>query len=914
MTKKVSLTVEEKILLHLLDYLKFRDQNWDVPFDVTQEGIASSVGIARCNVSRAMKKILEKGFIEERVAHVKDSERRRKVYFITSQGLESAQHTRQYLENLKIGFRDLDGNLKQLKLQEIKNYLDSKPKFLEILKHMSSNGIVDSKAIQTDIVYKFLDFSNQAPNIKYFFGREQELKSLDEWLNTHKMIIIRGIAGIGKTSLAAKLMVDLKPKMNIFWFRSHEWNSLRNILSHLAKFLYSMNRKKLSSYVDTHRKLDITDISNILEAELQDSNTLLIFDDFQNMNKMILPLFSAFIEVLERVSGTTVVILTRTHIPFYDHQDLAVKQTITEMELLGLDENSSLQLLRSRNTQFTNFEMIYQITGGHPLSLELINPELLAVDESVSLTKDLDIKKYIHSEIFSQLASDEKSLLNIASVYRYPIPSKLFFIEDEISYNTIDTLVNKSLLIENPVGFYSAHDLVKDFFYTRLPPKFRNKYHTNAADYYVLEYERLAYIEEVQRAKTRNAKLMFETSSDKWPRQGIHESEKLSIIEAQHHLLKAGNYPKAAKLAIENGVELIGAGFLDEFMNILNEFNEKNIPMKDYMIILIFKGDILTIQAEWDDALEIYTQALKQSQKKKDQVVVSQSLRSIGGIHCKRSEWDEATQYLTRSIKISRTLKDYYGIANAHYWLGSVSARRGEYDKAIDHYRKCMNFAKRINYLPGIAKTHTGMGDVYRDKGDFNKAIKNYNKSIEILTQMGHIYEMSDVYNRIGITYCKQGGKEEQAIEYYMKRVDISKKIGDIRGIGYGLSNAAECYTTKGLLDKALESCNRAMKIFAKTDERRMISNTLMVYGMIYGRHKEWDKAIDYFNRAIEISKDIVYPDMLAQNYFNFGFMYRDKGDKAKARFYLNKAIKIYKNIGNTVKARKLNKELANMK
>ena len=43
MVKKVSLTVEEKILLHLLEYLKFRDQNWDVPFDVTQEGIASSV-------------------------------------------------------------------------------------------------------------------------------------------------------------------------------------------------------------------------------------------------------------------------------------------------------------------------------------------------------------------------------------------------------------------------------------------------------------------------------------------------------------------------------------------------------------------------------------------------------------------------------------------------------------------------------------------------------------------------------------------------------------------------------------------------------------------------------------------------------------------------------------------------------
>jgi tetratricopeptide (TPR) repeat protein len=913
MVKKISLTVEEKILLHLFEYLKYRDQNWDVPFDVTQEGIASSVGIARCNVSRAMKKILEKDLIEERVAHVKGSERRRKVYFLTHQGLESVQHTKLYLENLMISFRDLDGNLKNMKLQEIKNYLDSKPTYIEILRHMSPAGIVDSKAIQTDIVHQYLDFTDQAPKLKYFFGRERELKTLMDWLGSHKMIIIRGIAGMGKTSLATKLMEELKPQMNIFWFRTHEWNSTRNILSHLSKFLLSMNRKKLSSYVDTHRKLDVTDISNILEPELQDANALLIFDDFQNLNKKILPLFSALIETLERVKGVTILILTRTHIPFYDHKDMAVKKIISEMELHGLDENSSLQLLRSRNIHFNNFDEIYSLTGGHPLSLELIDPNIITKDESISLTKDMDIKKYIHSEIFSQLASDEKTLLNIASVYRYPIPSKLFFIGEDISYNTIDNLVNKGLLIEEPSGFYAAHDFVKDFFYTRLPPKLREQYHSNASEHYVLEYERLKYLEEVQSAKTtEDAKQILD--GDQWPSRGIHENEKLSIVEAQYHLLKAGDYQEAAILAIENGVELIGSGFLDEFLNILNQFDEKNTRPKKYITILIFKGDILTIQGEWQDAIKTYELALNLAKKLKDNYTVTQALRSIGGLHCKRSEWDEAVTNLNEALAISNKLKDNYGIANAHYWMGAVAARRGEYDKAINHYNKCMNYAKRINYKPGLAKTYTGMGDVYRDKGEYLKAIKSYNKSISILNEMGHLYEMSDVYNRIGITYCKQGGKEDQALQYYKKRIDISKKIGDIRGVGYGLSNAAECYTSKGSLDKALESCNKAMRIFAKTDERRMIANTLMVYGMIYGKHKEWDRAIEYFNRAIEISKDIVYPDMLAQSYFNFGFMYRDKGDKAKARNYLKEAIKLYKNLGNMIKVKKLSSELAKIK
>ena len=137
--------------------------------------------------------------------------------------------------------------------------------------------------------------------------------------------------------------------------------------------------------------------------------------------------------------------------------------------------------------------------------------------------------------------------------------------------------------------------------------------------------------------------------------------------------------------------------------------------------------------------------------------------------------------------------------------------------------------------------------------------------------------------NRIGITYCKQGGHEDDAIKYYSKRISISKKLGDIRGEGYGLSNAAECYASKGQLETALDYCERALKIFTKMDEKRMVANTMMVYGIVYGYKSDWASSFKYFNDSIEIAKSIDSLDMEAQIYFNFGFTARDMGDHLKS-------------------------------
>ena len=81
--------VQERILLHLRDFYEF-SESIEVPFSISQMGIANAVSIARSNVPRAIGGLKDEGLLVERQAHIAGVSRKRKAYFLTDAGMESA--------------------------------------------------------------------------------------------------------------------------------------------------------------------------------------------------------------------------------------------------------------------------------------------------------------------------------------------------------------------------------------------------------------------------------------------------------------------------------------------------------------------------------------------------------------------------------------------------------------------------------------------------------------------------------------------------------------------------------------------------------------------------------------------------------------------------------------------------------
>jgi hypothetical protein len=142
MADKVRVTVKEKILIHLLGYTKYKDK-FEVPTHVSQDGMAKSVGVRRSHIASALKDLRERELVEETKARFEGQERRKNAYFLTFEGQTEAQRIKEALIEKKVVFISEDGS-------ELKEHIPKKSGFLEILDHISDDGIFDVRTFKKE--------------------------------------------------------------------------------------------------------------------------------------------------------------------------------------------------------------------------------------------------------------------------------------------------------------------------------------------------------------------------------------------------------------------------------------------------------------------------------------------------------------------------------------------------------------------------------------------------------------------------------------------------------------------------------------------------------------------------------------------------------------------------------------------
>ena len=216
--------VQEKVLLHLLDYADFKEKV-EVPFSLSQMGIANAVAIARSNVPRAISGLRDQGLLVERQAHVQGVSRKRKAYFLADSGIVAAEETWARLREFQFRCINIDGESVSTTLGAAHEVLPFTMRPVDIIRYLDDNLILDARSLSEDLIER--DLSKQVekqlvtslgdlPRLRHFFGREKELDNMANLLDARATtLMIPGIAGIGKTTIAAKLIERFMHRRNL---------------------------------------------------------------------------------------------------------------------------------------------------------------------------------------------------------------------------------------------------------------------------------------------------------------------------------------------------------------------------------------------------------------------------------------------------------------------------------------------------------------------------------------------------------------------------------------------------------------------------------------------------------------------------------------------------------------------------
>ncbi|MDP6157071.1 MAG: hypothetical protein QF682_13185 [Candidatus Thermoplasmatota archaeon] len=582
----VPIKVEEKILLHLLCHDPSRIDEFNAPMELAQEGIADAIGINRTHIPRSMKRLMEMGLIQEVSRHVQGARRKRKVYYLNGKGAIAAKEISSRVLNSRVLVKE-NNTLVERTLGEIRDNVPEGMGLLDLIGSLIPVGVFDPSSFleNSDAVGEnggeYCVHPKDIPKAKRFCGRKKELFQIREQLiiDEVQMIVITGIAGIGKTSVAMQIVEEMKGKAHIFHHRFREFDTLRKIGREFAYFLAKAGYPELPQYLDSTVSLDIDSALKITLNTLKDFKALFVLDDYQKCS----PRISAFVhEALKKIRPLTNVkfmIIGRERPSCYDRTEAVVGNNIFELKLQGLTKEDSRLMLGLGPDDEELLADIYRITEGHPLSIELLG----SGDRGKASRSMKDVSRYIHEEIFSKLSAEEKRIMELASIFRRPFLPEFLFIDENVSFDHIDSLLEKYLLLEGKDGI-EQHDLIREFLIRRINPSLKNRYHKWAAEQY----------------------LKGDDSKDS--------------LEAVYHLMKAGDFSDALKEVKEKGTDIMANHHFEEFLNILEVLEDKDISLSDRGSILHFKGEIYIYWLMFPQAMECFELEMDISREIDDEV------------------------------------------------------------------------------------------------------------------------------------------------------------------------------------------------------------------------------------------------------------------------------------------------------
>jgi len=813
--------VQERILLHLLDYSDYKN-SVEVPFSLSQMGIANAVAIARSNVPRAIAGLKDQGLLVERQAHVKGVSRKRKAYFLTESGKTLAEDTWNELRSFALRCILADGKIQETTLGEINTILPFSMRSVDIIRYMDDNCIMDSRTLSADLIERDLSKHvekqlvtslGDLPRLRHFYGRENELDNMYNLLEARATtLLVPGIAGIGKTTMASKLIERFMHRRNLLYHRCQDWEGSRSFFESVGEWLANIGDSTFADYIATTPVPKPAETANLLINALEGTPTLIVIDDFHKVSDSTLhQTFQAMaLGLLGSEEKIGLVLFSRSFKPVVPSKDAEGRIASLVLPLDGLDSLSGRKLLSSfTDLQDEQWLYIHGISRGHPLVLELINRGASATAFHETL------ENYVTVEIFSKLSAEQKRVLSVLSIFREPVSIDALA-EQNLDIDILDSLVEQGLARQVDSEIYDVHDLIREFLLRSIDNQTKFELHAKCSNWYKKSSQTPGY-----------------------------------TIELIFHLLSSDNMAEAASLIVEDGRTLISQGHM-ELLGLIDSITIEDIPQEMLANILQFKGEILSLLGRFEDAKTAFGSAQEQALKVKNHSIQAEALSALADISLKQGSLDESLTMHKEALEIFIKQKDAVGAARSYNNMGYLLRRKNDNSKAIESYSEVERILDEnddpelISSQLILARSLMDLGEIDRSRDHaltaFDKTEKSKDKQLHARAQAV-----------LGRYYAKVGDLDV-ASHHYSQALDAMNEEGDILAMVDITILLGEVLQDSGKNDEAMEHFREALVIAEANDLRMQIGELLIRLGSVA---PEKSRRMEYLQRALAVFREL---------------------------------------------------------
>ncbi|MEM0449682.1 MAG: tetratricopeptide repeat protein [Methanomassiliicoccales archaeon] len=706
---RIHLSQRERLLLHLMEMDRYRDEI-EIPIWASQEGIARRLRTQVHNVSRALAPLIDEGLVMEKLAHFKGAKKRRKAYFLTAKGRDTANSIAKDLQQMRISFESGEER-REATLEEVMQIVSRGGKAIglfDLLDAACRCDVLSESFLLTTIGRKdnlMPSISHGRPRVEVLYGRGREKEELLTLLNVErvKTILITGLPGIGKSALASQIFEENIGNAPQLWHTIHEWESEDRLIQELREILVASGALGLA--MRSKEGLSIKESYPELVKDLSLSRLILFLDDAQKARGSMLLLMNFILEAVRAAEGAKLILISKVIPDWYP----VGRPDCARIDLVGLDDNAARQMALSKKAE--NVEAIIKQSKGHPLLISILSSsgESKGVGEAIA---------FLDQEMTSSLNEDELEAMEAISVHRRPLPLAALSQKQRVA---LQGLRKKGFLIENEEGVYS-HDLLLSHFRTHISGERSKELHAAAARFYL----------------------------------SGEDAEKR--LEGLYHAVKAKDIDLVRKVICGEG-ERLAYMFPEEMEAILQTLRgwEGMTDLQFEMLMCLALA--LEELGREEQALSVYDEALLNVSL--SDIRKAKALERKARIQMDLRRWTQSLEAHERALGLYRSLGDRAGEARELMSLGAAYRRKGDLEEARDLFEKAREIAEEIQDGHVLSAALNNLAMVEWDRGSPSRAEPLFRDSIAAAHQAEDMAGEGQALRNLAALLRAQGRAEE---------------------------------------------------------------------------------------------------------------------------------------------------------
>ncbi len=739
-----------------------------------------------------------------------------------------------------------------------------------------------------------------------FIGRDYDILRLERAFRQNNIVLLQGMAGVGKTELAcgfARWLEETQGRTGKIFFMSFEQGAtLSNVVNQVGREVWGdkfspyraeQQQQAVLKYLKTQPSLLIWDNFEPVAGFPAGNEPLLNASERDNLQRFLKDLRGGKSWVLitsrreERWLDCGYRLVDLRGLREQDVEELAAKILQTAGVDRGKLPKEYLDLLK--------------LLGGHPLSLRVVLPHLKTqtpVQLIEALRQGLDTFQGTEEEARdkSLTVSLDYSFAKLSERARRHLPFLGFFCERVYGYWL-------SIFFVNPDS--ESGDAYKEVFGENVQATDWQRILDEATEAGILEH----LGSKVYKIHPALPWYLRQRLNDKSTQAAILELEKKLLL---FYAALAEHYDEQLISNAESTCLMLRIEEPNFLQNL--RLAEQQQDWRKAQVILTLLGELYTRWGRKPEFKSLRQRALNQIGINLAEAKAKGNDAFDFWMYLRNNEANEAwaindlerariiyQEILNELIALNSPFVND-GIATLNNNLGNIAMELRDFGVASAYYQKALDIRKESKDLYKAAGIYHNLGRIAQLQRRFEEAIDYSQKALKIYKDAGDVYKVAYAYHQLG-DVAQEQRRYEKAITYSEEALKIYKDLGDLHKAASEYHLLGNATYLQGRRKEAINHYKKALKIYEDAEDWYSAADEYLQLGTVAQEEHQFDDAAAYYQKAQNIFEDVQNWDKAATVYHQLSLMALRQQQIEAVINYAQKALKIRENTQDWYKA-----------